>query len=146
MDTVRGPSFPPLVRAAVSLLTLAVAAWGFAALEAWRGMPPPTQALLAAAAGVVLLGWVTVFFGVTEVTPSALRQRGLFWREARLADIRHARLVRLPGLDALFVPRLLVRTDGLGFRGFTAGNRALVSAFEALVFGSWPRPAGAKGP
>lgn len=145
MDTVRGPSFPPLVRAAVTLLTLAVGAGGAAALDGWRQLPGPTLGLLLAAAGVVLLGWGTVFFGITEVTPTALRQRGLFWREARLDEIRQARLVRIPGLEALFVPRLLVRTDGLGFRGFTAGNRSLVAAFEALVFGAWPRPPGDVG-
>lgn len=135
---VRGPSYPLLVRQLASLVTLAVAVAAGVAIAPLSGLQGQAAALTLAAGAVVLLGWVVVVTGVTEVTGTAVRQRGLVWREARFAEIRQLRLVHLPGLEAVFVPRLLVRTDGLGFRGFCAGTPDLTAAFRALAGGRWP--------
>ncbi len=137
---VIGPSFPPALKLLATLLLLALIVAAVQAQDrlAETSWPPSAWGLALAAAALALAGWAAVVFGTTEIGPEAIRQRGLWRQEARLDEIRQLRLVHLGGLEWLMVPRLLVRTRGLGLFGFTAGNAELLAAFRKLAYGESP--------
>lgn len=137
MPAVCGPSFPRTTKLLATLLVAALAAWAprlWAELQttAWS-----TQVVvcLAAASVIVVAGYWIVLTGETSIDGEAIRQRALWPKRVALAEITQVKLIRIPGLDAIVVPRLLVRTKGFGVTTFTAGDARLVQAFRALVHG-----------
>lgn len=130
---VQGPSYPPAVRLAATLLMAAVALAFTRALPRLRLVEwePSAVALIVLLALIAVAGYIAVLTGATCVDDDSLQQRTLWTRSVRLADIRQARLVQFPGLNWLFVPRLVVRTSA-GVVRFTAGDARLLQALRDL--------------
>lgn len=132
---VSGPSFP---RTTKLIATVVVGALGACCARLWPELQshewePPALLFAALVAGIVAIGYWNVLTSTTSIDARALRQRSLWSREVVLTDITQIKLVRLAGLDAIVVPRLLVRTRGGGVNLFTAGDARLVDMFLRLV-------------
>lgn len=128
------------MRLGATALLLATLGWGLQV--AWgSGTAEPTLqafgwaewALVALLAVVIVSGWWGIWAGRTRLDAQRIRQTGLWTREVLLAEVTQAKLVRVPGLDAVFVPRLVLRSRGFAMNTFNAGSPALVAAFETLV-------------
>lgn len=89
-------------RLLASLLALGLLGWGLRLGLGGAWMP----------AGLALIGLTFwhILRGQTELDARSLRQSWIWRKETPLADLAYARLIRVPGLDALIAPRLYVRT------------------------------------
>jgi hypothetical protein len=101
----------------------------------------PTQPLgmgewvfLAAVAAVIGTGYWSIITGRTACDDQCIEQTWLWRKKVNLVDITQVKLISLPGLHWLVVPRLVVRT-GFGLTTFHAGDRALVARFKLLAHG-----------
>ncbi|MFO1265650.1 MAG: hypothetical protein U1F25_16510 [Rubrivivax sp.] len=112
--------------------------WPTLATASWQ---PEAVAFLVAVGAVVVAGYWAVLTSETSIDERAIRQSAPWRKEVALADITQVKLVRIAGLDALVVPRLVVRSRGLGLTTFTAGDARLVQAFRVLAQGAPPPPA-----
>ena len=72
--------------------------------------------------------------GRTSCDGLAIEQTWLWRKKVRLADITQIKLISVPGLNWLVVPRLVVRT-GFGLTTFHAGDPAVYSRFKLLAYG-----------
>lgn len=136
---VEGPSFPPVVRTIATVLIASLASAGWRAADDLRAaqLPPAALAILGVAGLLIAAGWWGVMRSRTVIDHEGLCQRGLLWpKRVRHADITQLKLVQVPGLRWLIVPRLVVRTRGIGFASFPAGDRALLQAFRRLAYGA----------
>lgn len=124
-----------VVALALGLLRL----WPRLAATPWSLEP---LVFLAAAGAVVAFGGWTVLTSETSIDGEAIRQETWWSKKVALADLTQVKLVRVPGWDAIVVPRLLVRTKGLGVTTFTAGDAQLVEAFHELAVGRGQPEAG----
>ncbi|MBL8287686.1 MAG: hypothetical protein JNL85_06870 [Rubrivivax sp.] len=145
---IRGPSYPRTARLVATALMAALAAWlsriwPALAAASWQ---PEAVAFLVAVGAVVVAGYWAVLTSETSIDERVIRQTAPWRKEVALADITQVKLVRIAGLDALVVPRLVVRSRGLGFTTFTAGDARLVQAFRALAQAAPPPPAPAPPP
>lgn len=131
---IEGPSYPLLVRLLAVALTVAVLVGAWEQRASLAALPRDTTSLVFVLAllGVVGLGCYSVVAGRSGLDDEALWQRGLWTRRVAYADISQVKLVRVPGLDWLVVPRLVVRTRGLGVRSIPLGDARLVAAAQAL--------------
>lgn len=134
---VEGPSYPPALKLLTGLLALALGLWGWRALDGLDRATVGSGAHLLFVAGllVVLVGFWEVATSRTTIDGEAIVQRSLWSRRVPLRNITQLKLLRVPGLDWLVVPRLVVRTRGLGLATFRAGDVRLVAAFRRLVYG-----------
>ncbi|MFO1287077.1 MAG: hypothetical protein U1F49_11405 [Rubrivivax sp.] len=107
--------------------------WPTLAAAAWQ---PEAVAFLVAVGAVVVAGYWTVLTSETSIDERAIRQSAPWRKEVALADITQVKFVHIAGLDALIVPRLVVRSRGLGLTTFTAGDARLVQAFRVLAQGN----------
>lgn len=141
---LRGPSYPLATKWLATLLVAAVAAWFTRLWPELQALPWKPEALpfVAAVVGIIGTGWWIVLTGETSIDNRAIRHKALWTREVALADITGVKLVRIPGLDALIAPRLVVRRKGFGVTTFTAGNRQLLGAFRLIAHGPGPADRG----
>ncbi len=132
---VSGPAFPPVVKALATALMagLAVAGWRARDELASASMSAATLAFWAAALAVIALCYGFMLASRTSVTPTHLRQTWLWTKEVALADIKQAKLIQVPGMAWLIVPRLVVRVGNRGIYSFPAGNAPLHRMFARLV-------------
>ncbi len=137
---VEGPSFPLAVRLGATALLLATLGWGVQVAWGSDTAEPALVAfgwaewaLVALLALVIVSGWWGIWAGRTRLDGQRIRQTGLWSREVVLAEVTQAKLLRLPGLDAVFVPRLVLRSRGFAMSTFHAGSPVLVAAFVAFM-------------
>lgn len=89
---------------------------------------------IVAIVAVIGSGYWSVLTSRTRCDGQCIEQTWLWRKKVRLADISQIKLISLPGLSWLVVPRLVVRT-GYGLTTFHAGNAALFSRFKLLALG-----------
>lgn len=132
---VEGPSYPLPQRLLTVALTVAVLV-GLVrgvVLGTWPVLPPALWWLLAAMHGVMLVGGAAVVAGRTRIDARTIRCGWPWQRVVQRGDIVQARLVSVPGLGWLVVPRLMLRTRTEGVVKVPAGNEALLEAFRAFT-------------
>ncbi len=136
---VEGPSFPPAVKALATMLMLTLLLWGAMALAEPAGPQPDAQGwgFLAAAAGVVVLGYWGIVSSRTRFDGRVISQSGLWRKQVWLVEVTQVKLICVPGLSWLIVPRLVVRT-GFGLTSFPAGDPAVLAQFRRLAYGDPP--------
>lgn len=135
-----GPSFPlaAKVLASAVMLGLIVMAAGFVRQQALAAGPGPTLVpwgFLATVGLVIGSGYWGVLTSRTRIDPTTIEQSWLWNKRVALKDITQVKLVRVPGLDALVVPRLVVRT-GWGLTTFQTGDPDVLALFRRLVHGA----------
>jgi hypothetical protein len=103
------------------LCSLGLLAWGLRLDLDWsRG-----SWMLAALALMAVTLW-HILRGHTELDARSLRQSWIWRKETPLADLAYARVIRVPGLDAVIAPRLYVRTlQGKGAVYYASDPRML---------------------
>jgi hypothetical protein len=132
--TAEGPSF---ARSLKALATVLVAALGVAFARALpellaAGLPWNAWAVILAALGVIAACWVAMLRSRTGIDDTAIRQRWLWRKQVRLADIAQAKFVAVPHLEWLIAPRLIVRVRGGGVVVFPSADREVMRAFASL--------------
>lgn len=135
---VEGPAFPVLLRVLASVLVLSLVVSGLSLLLQGhgRGLSGEAWGLLVAALLVVGCGFWAILVSRTRIDGTHIRQRWLWRKEVALADITQLKLILVPGLSWLVVPRLLVRVRGMALpTTFQLGNAELVSACRKLAYG-----------
>lgn len=138
-EAVSGPSFPIAVKVLSSMLVFAVVAFGLMML--FSPAEAPTRPLvagdigfLAALAFVIGSGYWGILTSRTSIDGEHIEQTWLWHKKVDIADITQVKLVRVPGLDWLVVPRLVVRT-GYGLTTFQTGEPAVLARFRLLAHG-----------
>ena len=140
VEAVSGPSFPVAVKALATILVVALVAFGSTTLispvgEATRSLTARDIGFLAALALVIGSGYWGILTSRTSIDGEHIEQTWLWHKTVDIADITQLKLVRVPGLDWLVVPRLVVRT-GFGLTTFQAGDPAVLSRFRLLAHGA----------
>ena len=135
--SVEGPSFPILLKIIATLVLGALILWGFRTWDVLRTaeLGPGGIGFLTAVIAVIATGYWGILFSRTCVDRDTIRQRWLWTKEVRLVDVTQLKFIYVPGLAWLLVPRLVVRTRGLGVVTFQAGDAQLVAAFRELAYG-----------
>lgn len=82
---------------------------------------------------IVLAGYYGMMVGRTRIDADTIRQRWLWTKRVDLAEVTHIKLVLIPKLSWLIVPRLIVRTKGWGVTTFQAADPRLIEAFYRLA-------------
>jgi len=136
---VEGPAYPQTVKALATVLMLTLVLWGAMALAEPNGPLPGPEgwAFLCAAAGVVLFGYWGILSARTRIDGRCITQSGPWRKHVALIDVTQVKLVCVPGLSWLIVPRLVVRT-GYGLTSFRAGDPAVLAQFRRLAYGDPP--------
>jgi hypothetical protein len=135
---VEGPSFPFSVKLIASALMLALLAWGLRAADGarWSDLSLPGWLFMIAVTAVIGSGYWGILTSRTSIDGTRLRETWLWTREAELVEIVQLKLIEVPGLAWIVVPRLVVRTRGLGLTTFHAGDARLLEAFRRLAYGA----------
>ena len=139
LETVTGPSFPLAVKGMATALMLALLGFGWTVMMQPAAVPAPTRVagewlFIVVLAAVIGTGYWSIVAGRTRCDGRCIEQTGLWRKKVNLADITQIKLISVPGLNWLIVPRLVVRT-GYGLTTFHAGDRALLSRFKLLAHG-----------
>ncbi|WP_418320831.1 hypothetical protein [Piscinibacter sakaiensis] len=137
MPAIEGPSFPLTGRLLATgvLGLLGVLGVQAAGAGGWDGVGSDQWLLSGLAVFAVCLGWWHVMTCRTRIADGRISHSAPWGRTIDLADVTQVKLIRVPGLSALIVPRLVVRTRGNGTTTFHAGNERLVAAFRLLAHG-----------
>lgn len=135
---VEGPAYPLALKSLATVLVAALCERGWRLLDAmpWTSLGTGGSGLLVAGLAVVAIGYLEIVASRTVVGTGSIRRRSFWSHEVRFEDIAQVKLVRVPGLDAVVVPRLVVRTRGLGIVTFRAGDARLLDAFRRLATGA----------
>lgn len=138
-SAVSGPSFPPAVKLLATALVAALA--GFAAMTLIdpavtpRTSPTPGDiGFLLTLSLVIGSGYWGILTSRTSFQGDHIDQTWLWRKTVNIADIAQVKLVRVPGLDWLVVPRLVVRT-GDGLTTFQTGDPVVLARFKLLAHG-----------
>ena len=136
---VSGPSFPVAVKGLATAWMVLLVLFGAAALSGSSG--PAMQALIARswpwlAAGLLVAasGYWGILTSRTSIDGHQIEQRWVWRKRVGLDEITQVKLIRLPGLDWLIAPRLVVRT-GFGLATFHAADPAVLARFRLLAHG-----------
>lgn len=135
-----GPSFPLAIKALATLLVIGLIVAGVLAVTGPCGMPRPALearewAFLLGVVAVVGSGYWGMLSSHTSIGPLYIEQSWLWHKRVSIADITQVKLIRLPGLDWIIVPRLVVRT-GFGLATFQTADPAVLARFRLLAHGS----------
>jgi hypothetical protein len=136
-----GPSFPLMAKILATAFVLALLVLGVQFMQQHQG--PDVQTGLTAgqwgflaAVGVVIgAGYWGILTSRTRITEESIEQTWLWRKHVALKDITQVKLVRVPGLEALIVPRLVVRS-GWGLTTFQTGDPAVLALFRRLAHGT----------
>lgn len=139
---VCGPAYPLAARLLASALVLALCATGASVLLETLAAPAASSAtpsaatwgFIAAVVGVIGFGWWVILASRSCIDDEHIEQTGPWRKRVRLADISRVKLVRVPGLERVIVPRLVVRTSD-GLTTFAVGDPAVLRRVRLLVEG-----------
>ena len=139
LDAVSGPSFPVSVKVMATVMMLALLVFGSMRFLGPAQAPIPALVtgewvFLVAVAAVIGSGDWSIMTGRTSCDGQCIEQTWLWRKKVSLADITQIKLISVPGLNWLVVPRLVVRT-GYGLTTFHAGDAAVFSRFKLLAHG-----------
>ena len=139
-----GRAFPLTMRIAAIALVGAVVGRGFAVAPALRSQDWSGSALALYAAAAGMIAWCLwwIWHSRTTVTVDGIEQSWIWRKQVAWRDVAQARILALPGLEWLIVPRLVVRVRGGGLLAFHAGDRHVLEAcVRFVVTGTAPAPA-----
>lgn len=113
-DSAEGPAFPLAVRLLATAIVLGAAGWAYAASDglATSGWQPSAVAVVGGAALMVLWYLYWIWRSRVTVTPQGIRQTWMWNKQAMWKDVTHVKLIRIPGLDWIMAPRLVLRVAG----------------------------------
>jgi hypothetical protein len=139
LPLAEGPAFPAPVKALATILVLTLALWGAMVLADPGASLPDREgwAFLCAACAVVAFGYGHILFSRTRFDGRGITQSGLWRKHVALSEITQLKLICVPGLTWLIVPRLVVRAD-FGLTNFCAGDPAVLAQFRRLAYGDPP--------
>lgn len=140
LPPVSGPSFPWAIKLMASAIVLALLSLGAMAVTGPSDRPPPSFSaqdwgFLAAVGAVIGSGYWGILTSRTRCNNESIEQTWLWRKQVRLAEITQVKLISVPGLHWLVVPRLVVRT-GYGLTTFHAGDPAVFARFKLLAHGA----------
>lgn len=137
LPAVEGPSFPRAARIVATFLLVMLGVVGVhaAGVEGWDRVGSSQWLLSGLALFAIGLGWWHVQTCRTRIADGKIGHSAPWGRTIELSEITQVKLIRVPGLSALIVPRLVVRTRGSGTTTFHAGDARLVAAFRLLAHG-----------
>jgi hypothetical protein len=129
---VRGPAFSIPFKVAATVLVVAVYVL---LLRSWH------QGRLGESMGAAWVGvsaalawsWWMLLRSTSGIDATRVHQTWLWDKQVPIADLAHARLIRVRGLDWLVAPRLYARTTGGRIVIFHSADPAVVAEFERLV-------------
>jgi hypothetical protein len=139
LQPIAGASFPLAVKLMASAMLAALFIYGSKALTA----PAMQQAVplglgdwgfLVAVVVVIGSGYWGIMTSQTICHEEGIEQTWLWRKQVRFADIRQVKLINIPALSWLVVPRLVVRTSD-GLATFHAGDPAILARFKLLAHG-----------
>lgn len=140
-DAAQGPSFPIATRLLSTLLVVGLATMGavtwFGAAQSevlQEGLGAAQVGFLLAVLAVVGSGYWGILTSRTRIDGEQIEQSWLWRKKVRIAEITQLKLISVPGLDWLIVPRLVVRT-GYGLTTFHTGDPAVLARFRMLAHG-----------
>jgi hypothetical protein len=137
-EAVEGPSFPVAIKSVATVLTASVVVWGALTIDelAQARLEAGPIAFLVAVLLVVGTGYWGILTSRTGIDGEFIRQRWLWTKEVRIADITSLKLIHVPGLAWLMVPRLMVRARGtVGMTTFPSADPRVIAAFRRLGYG-----------
>lgn len=137
-----GPSFPLLVKVLASALVLALLVGGarVSAKMADTDMGWSAYALFFGGLVLVLGSYLTILRSRTAISPTHIRQFGLWTREVALTDVSQAKLIYIPMLRWLIAPRLMVRVRGRGLYTFYTADPEVLAYMRHLGLGQAMQP------
>ena len=136
-----GPSFPVTIRFLATAIMAALAAAAWPVLE--RGVLSWDLSFqLALGFGVVfvLVGYLSIMTSRTGIDGRRIYQTGLMSKEMPIRNITQVRLVHIPGLRWLIVPRLVTKAGVLRSASFPTADDRVLRAFELLAYGGQGTP------
>ena len=83
---------------------------------------------------VIGTGYWGILTSRTRFDGQSIEQSWLWRKRVELAEITQVKLIRVPGMAWLIVPRLVVRTS-FGLTTFHAGDAAVLEQFRRLAHG-----------
>jgi len=89
---------------------------------------------------LVLGSYLTILRSRTAISPTHIRQFGLWTREVALADVSQAKLIHIPMLRWLIAPRLMVRVRGRGLYTFYTADPEVLAYMRHLGLGQAMQP------
>jgi len=137
LERVSGPAFPVTVKLLATAIMVALAVAGVAAVTDGPAGPAlafKDWAFLLAVVAVIGSGYWGIVTSRTQFDGVTIQQSWLWPKKVNLADISQVKLISIPGLGWLIVPRLVVRT-GFGLTTFHAGDAAVLAQFRRLAHG-----------
>lgn len=138
LPRVSGPSFPMAVKAlATVLVVLLEVAAVMALINSPTGVRMPTlseSVFLLVVCAVIAASYWGILTSRTTCDAEFIEQTWLWRKKVRIAEITQIKLIQIPGLEALVVPRLVVRT-GFVLTTFQAGDPAVLERFRLLAYG-----------
>lgn len=131
-----GPSFPPLVKLLATALVAALGASSLPVLQQGLASWDAAWKLTVGTASVfVAFGYVTILTSRTGIDAERIYQTGLLSKQMALREITQVRLVRLPGLNWVVVPRLVARAGMMRALSFPTADARVLRVFELLAYG-----------
>lgn len=130
-----GAAFPWSMRLFGGAMVAGMLWQGALALPALRQADWSPAALALTVAALVLVLWCLswIFRSRTAVDATGVRQTWIWTKQVQWADVAQARILAVPGLEWLVVPRLVVRVRGGGLMAFHTADRAVLQAFALFV-------------
>jgi hypothetical protein len=142
-----GPSYPALAKLIATALVAALAASAVPLFD--NGMPAwdaGWKLTFGTGAAFVVFGYLTVLTSRTGVDGDRIYQTGLLGKQVRMREVTQVRLVRVPWLSALIVPRLVARAGMLRTLRFPTADAEVLRLFELLAYGGGSSDAPAAPP
>ncbi len=131
-----GPSFPATTRFIATIIVAALAASAWPVLR--RGLlSSDTTLQLAVGLGMVfvMVGYFTILTSRTGIDEKRIYQTGLMGKQMPIRNITQVRLVHIPGLRWLIVPRLVAKAGALRTLSFPTADPEVLRAFQVLAYG-----------
>jgi len=136
-----GPSYPLLAKLIATALVASLAAAAlplvFDGFHAWDA---DWKLAFGTGAAFVVAGYATVLTSRTGVDGERIYQTGLLGKQVMLREVTQVRLVRIPWLGALFVPRLVTRVGMFRTMRFPTADTEVLRLFELLAYGGGAPP------
>jgi hypothetical protein len=134
---VEGPSFPLAVKVLATLFVglLCAQGWQLIDRQPWRELGWQAGLFVLAVFVVIASGYWGILTSRTSIDDRCIRQSWLWPKEVALADITQVKLLQVPQLSWLVVPRLVVRSGAMHLTTFHAADPQVLAALRLLAYG-----------
>lgn len=134
---VEGPSFPLAVKVLATLFVglLCVQGWQLIDRQPWQALGWQAGLFVLAVFVVIASGYWGILTSRTSIDDLCIRQSWLWPKEVTLADITQVKLLQVPRMSWLVVPRLVVRSGAMHLTTFHAADPQVLAALRLLAYG-----------